>query len=84
MIGGEVSGAATAPTPAPWVVVGRGGFQYLFVFRKLTVFGLIEQFCIAVEKLIDGPRSSGYVIPMSVMADMLSANNMNNINVYDV
>ena len=29
-------------------------------------------------------RSSGYVIPMPVMADMLSANNMNNINVYDV
>ena len=26
------------------------------------------------------PRSSGYVIPMSVMADMLSANNLNNRN----
>ncbi|MBP3287554.1 MAG: hypothetical protein J6M15_11595 [Prevotella sp.] len=25
-------------------------------------------------------RSSGYVIPMSVMADMLSANNLNNRN----
>ena len=29
-------------------------------------------------------RSSGYVIPMSVMADMLSANNLNNRNVYNV
>ena len=27
--------------------------------------------------------SSGYVIPMSVMADMLSANNLNNRNVYN-
>ena len=34
--------------------------------------------------IIENARSSGYVIPMSVMADMLSANNMNNINVYDV
>ena len=30
------------------------------------------------------PRSSGYVIPMSVMADMLSTNNLNNRNVYNV
>ena len=31
-----------------------------------------------------GTRSSGYVIPMSVMADMLSTNNLNNRNVYNV
>ena len=30
------------------------------------------------------PRSSGYVIPMSIMADMLSANNLHNRNVYNV
>ena len=29
------------------------------------------------------PRSSGYVIPMSVIADMLSANNINNENMYN-
>ena len=38
-----------------------------------------------IKRIISEPslRSSGYVIPMSVMADMLSACNLNNENMYN-